>query len=70
MLAEVPVVRLVPCQTGAVDAALLAGAHPDSLPVLHIAHGVGLGVFEGDEGHDHIDLGLLGQVLVLGDQVC
>ena len=32
-------------QTGAVDAALLACAHADGLTVLHIADGVGLGVF-------------------------
>ena len=69
VLPEVPVVGLVAGKTCAVDAALLAGSHADGLAVLHIAHGVGLGILEGDEGHDHVDLGLLGQVLVLRDDV-
>ena len=51
------------------DAALLARTHADGLAVLHIAHGVGLGVLEGDEGHDHVPLGCVGQVLVFRDQV-
>ena len=51
------------------DAALLARAHADGLAVLHIADGVGLGVLQGDEGEEHIVLGLLGQVFVLGDDV-
>ena len=29
----------------------------------------GLGILEGDEGHDHVDFGLLGQVLTVGDDV-
>ena len=69
MLAQVPVVGLIAGQTRAVDAALLAGAYADGLSVLDVAHGVGLGVLEGDEGHDHIHLGLLGQVVVLGHDV-
>ena len=69
MLAEIPVVRLVAGQTGAVDAALLAGAHADGLTVLHVADGVGLGIFQGDEGHHHVNGRLLGQILVDGDNV-
>ena len=69
MLAQVPVVGLIAGQTRAVDAALLAGAYADGLSVLDVAHGVGLGVLKGDEGHDHIHLGLLGQVVVLGHDV-
>ena len=51
------------------DAALLAGAHADGLAVFHVAHGVGLGVLQGDEGDNQIPLGLLGEGLVLGGQV-
>ena len=69
MAAEIPVVRLLPRQTGAVDAALLARAHADGLSVLHIADGVGLGVFERDEGKEHIALCTLGQVFIFGDDV-
>ena len=50
MLAQIPDVRLVARQARAVDAALLAGAHADGLSVLDIADGVGLGVFQGDQG--------------------
>ena len=69
MLAQIPVVRLLACQTGAVDAALLACAHADGLTVLHVADGVGLGVFQSDEGHDHVDLGSLRKLLVFRDDV-
>ena len=69
MLAQPPDVRLVAGQTGAVDAALLAGPHTDGHAVFDIADRVGLGVFQGDEGEEHIVLGLLGQLLVLGDHV-
>ena len=69
MLAEIPVVRLLSRQTGAVDAALLACAHADGLTVLDVADGVGLGVFQRDEGDEHIALRTLGQVFVFGDDV-
>ena len=68
-LAQVPVVGLVAGQAGAVDAALLAGPHADGLAVLHIAHRVGLGVLQRDEGDNQIPLGLGGESLVLGGQV-
>ena len=42
---------------------------PDGLAVLHIADGVGLGVLQGDEGDEHVPLGGLGQLLVVGDDV-
>ena len=51
------------------DAALLARAHADGLAVLHIAHGVGLGVFQGDERRHQVDFRAFGQLLVLGDDV-
>ena len=47
MLAQIPDVRLVAGQAGAVDAGLLAGAHADGLAVLGVADRVGLGVFQG-----------------------
>ena len=55
-MAQLPVVGFLACQAGAVDAALLACAHTDGLAVLHIADGVGLGVFQHDQTHDQIAL--------------
>ena len=69
VLAQVPGVGLVACEARAVDAALLAGAHADGLAVLHVADGVGLRVLERDQAHDHVDLGVVGDVLVLGHDV-
>ena len=69
VLAQEPGVGLVAGKARAVDAALLSGAHADGLAVLYVAHGVGLRVLEGDEAHDHVDLRVLGDVLVLGDDV-
>ena len=69
MLAQPPGIRLASGQPGAVDAALLACAHADGHPVLHIAHRVGLGVLQGDEGEQHVVLGGLGQLLIGGDDV-
>ena len=69
VLPQQPVVRLAARQAGAVDAALLAGAHADGLAVLHVADGVGLGVLEGDEGHQHVPFGVVRQLLVVGDDV-
>ena len=37
MLAQPPVIRFVPCQSGTVDAALLSGANADGLSILYIA---------------------------------
>ena len=51
------------------DAALLAGADADGLAVLDIAHRVGLRVLERDESDDHVDLGRLGNLLVLRHDV-
>ena len=67
MLAQPPVVRLGPRQAGAVDAALLACPHADGLAVLHVADGVGLGVFQGDEGHQHVGFGGVGEGVVFRD---
>ena len=64
MLAQEPGVRLGACQTGAVDPGLLTGAHADGLTVKGKADGVTLGVFQGDQSHDQVNLGILGQFLV------
>ena len=69
VLAQPPDVRLVARQPGAVDAALLARAHAKGLSALDVAHRVGLGVFQRDEGQQHIVLGLLGQIAVFGDDI-
>ena len=42
-VAQLPVVGFLAGQTGAVDAALLAGAHADGLTIIGVAHAVGLG---------------------------
>ena len=68
-VAQLPVVGLLACQTGAVDAALLACAHADGLAVVGVAHAVGLSILQGDECNDQITLLLFGHVLVLGDPV-
>ena len=51
------------------DAALLPRPHPDGHAVLYIADRVGLGVLEGQQGQQHIVLGLGGQLPVFGDDV-
>lgn len=51
------------------DAALLSGPYAQGLAVLDIAHRVGLGVFQGNQGQQHVIFGPLGQVLVLGDEI-
>ena len=68
-LAQPPLVGLVPGQAGAVDAALLSRAYSDGLPVLDVADGVGLGVFQDNQRDEEIVNLFLGQVLVLGDDV-
>ena len=68
-VAQLPVVGLLTSQTGAVDAALLAGTHADGLTIVGVAHTVGLSVLQGDESNDEVALLLLGHVLVLGDPV-
>ena len=68
-VAQLPIVGLLACQTGAVDAALLAGTHADGLTACGVADTVGLGVFQGDKGNDQVPLLLLGHALVLGDPV-
>ena len=69
MLAQEEGVGLGAGQPGAVDAGLLTRAHAHGLPVIGEAHGVGLGVFQGDERHDQVDFGGFGQVFIFGDDV-
>ena len=68
-LAEIPVVRLLSGKACAVDTGLLSCADADSLPVDSVADGVGLGVLQGDQGHQKVLLRLFRDVLVLGDDV-
>ena len=68
-VAQLPVVGLLTGQTGAVDAALLACAHADGLTIIGIAHAVGLGVLQSNQGNDEVTLLLLGHFLILGDPV-
>ena len=48
-LAQEPVVRLGAGQPGAVDAGLLPRADADGLASFHIADGIGLGIFQGNQ---------------------
>ena len=68
-LAQVPEIRLGARQPGAVNAGLLARAHADGLTVLHEAHGVGLGVLQGNQGNDEIPHGGIRQILIFGDDI-
>ena len=69
VLAQVPDVGLVACQAGAVDAALLSGADADGLPVLDVADGIGLRVFQRNEGNHQVTLGLGWKIFVLRGDV-
>ena len=64
VLPQPPRVGFVACQAGAMDAALLAGSDADGLPVLDVADGVGLGVFQRDEGDGQVAAGFSGEGLV------
>ena len=52
-------------KAGAMDARLLSRAHADRLPVRRKTHGIGLRIFEGDEGDDQIDRLFFGKVFIL-----
>ena len=69
MLPQEPGVGLGACQTGAGNPGLLSRTHANGLAVIGKADGVGLGVFEGDEGDNQVPFCAFGQVLVLGDDV-
>ena len=69
MLTQEPGVSLAACQTDTVDTGLLTCAHTDGLAVIGKADRIGLGVLQGDQGDDQIDLGGLGQFLVGGNDV-
>ena len=68
-----PVVRLAAGQPGAVDTGLLSGTDADSLTVLDIAYGIGLGILQSDQCDLHIDQGTLRDLLVhshdIGQQI-
>ena len=65
MLTQPPDVSFVACQACTVDAALLSGTNADGLTVLDVANGVGLGVFQGNQGDDEVALSLWCEGLVL-----
>ena len=64
MLAQEEGVGLRAGQARAVDAALLTRADADGLPAEGVADGVGLGVFERDQGDDEVKDRALGQRFV------
>ena len=66
-LAKMPEVRLAACQPRAVYPRLLPGPDSYRLSMLGVAHGVRLGVFQGDKGHLEIEESGLGKVLLLRD---
>ena len=43
--------------------------HADGLSVLYIADGIGLGVFQCNQGHNHVDFGLIRKGFILCHQV-
>ena len=69
MLAQIPDVRFVAGKARAVNARLLARANADGLPARGVADGVGLGVFQRNQGDDEIARGVLRQIFVLGDNL-
>lgn len=62
MVTEPPVVGFGACETGAVDAGLLACAETDDGAVEGIGDGVGLGVLQGDGGDDEVGDGGVGKL--------
>ena len=56
VLTEPPYIGLIASQARAVDAGLLTGTDTDGHAVFYVADGIGLGVFQGDEGDDQVAL--------------
>lgn len=52
-------------KAGAMDARLLSRAHAIACPVRRKTHGIGLRIFEGDEGDHEIDRLFFGKVFIL-----
>ena len=69
MLTQEPGIGLAAGKTDAMHSGLLTGAHADGLTIVGKANRVALGVFQGDQGDDQIQLGAVGQLLVGGDDV-
>ena len=69
MLTQIPVVGLLAGKAGAVDTALLARTHSDSLSILDVTDRVGLCIFERDECNDHVDLRLFRQRMLFCDDM-
>ena len=64
MLAEKPGIGFAARQPGTVYARLLPSANAYHLAVIGVADGIGLRVFEGDEGDDHVAASSAGKLLV------
>lgn len=60
VVAQAPIVRLLPGQAGAVDARLLPCAEADDLAAVGVADGVALRKLQGNGGHQQVDLGRCG----------
>ena len=57
MLTQEPGIGLAACQSDAVDSGLLTGTDTDGLTVVSKANRVTLGVLQGDQGNDQVELG-------------
>ena len=69
MLTQEPGICLGACQAGTVDTALLTGTHTDCLTVISKANRVRLGVLQGDQGYDQVDLSIGRQFLIFSNDV-
>ena len=67
--AQKPGIGLVSGKSGAVDPGLLAGTDTDGLAVIGVGNGIGLGVFEGDQGNDEVTFGFWWKFLVGSDDI-
>ena len=65
MLAQEPDIRLIARQTGAMNTGLLASAHADHLAALCVADGVGLRVFQRNQGNQQVALCIFRDILVV-----
>ncbi len=64
-LAQEPVVGFTARQTGAVNPGLLSGTDADGLPVFYEADGIGLGVFQSDQGDLHVHKRFFGNLSLI-----
>ena len=69
VLTQEPGIGLGTCQAGAVDTALLTGTDTNSLSVISETNRVRLGVLQGNQRYDQVDLSILGQFLILRNDI-